>query len=61
VIPSVYPVIGQKRGSDGFHRVSMAGDGEKNDPLFIKREGVSERVKSAGLNGYKVRRIRAVG
>jgi hypothetical protein len=52
VILSVYPVIGQKRGSDGFHRVSMAGDGEKNDPLFIEREGVSERVKSGGLNGY---------
>jgi hypothetical protein len=45
-------MIGQKRGSDGLYGVFMAGDGEKNDPLFIQREGVSERVKSGGLNGY---------
>jgi hypothetical protein len=48
----VYPVIGEKRGSDCLHRVFMASDGEKNDPLFIQREGVSDRVKSVGLNGY---------
>jgi hypothetical protein len=44
-------VIGKKRGSDGLHRVFMAGDGEKNDPLSIQRKGVGERVKSFGLNG----------
>jgi hypothetical protein len=52
VIPNVYPVIDQKRGSDGLHRVLMAGDGEKNDPLLIQRKGVGERVKSVGLNPH---------
>ena len=46
----VYPVIGKKRGSDGLHRVFMAGHREKNDPLSIQCIGVGERVKSVGFN-----------
>jgi hypothetical protein len=46
-------MIGQQRGSDGRHRVFMAGDGEKNNPLFIESEGVGKRVKSASM-GIKV-------
>lgn len=57
MIPDAYPMIGQQRGSDGRHRVFMAGDGEKNNPLFIESEGVGKRVKSARLNGYQGRRI----
>jgi hypothetical protein len=53
VTPDIYPVIGKKRGSDGLDRVFMAGDREKNDPLFIKRKGVGERVKPVCLNGYR--------
>src|SRR5438093_1149366 len=53
VDPDDYPVIGKKRGSDGLHGVFMAGDREKNDPLFIQCKGVGERVKSFGLNGYQ--------
>ena len=47
------PVIGKKCGSDGLHRVFMAGDREKDDPLSVQCKGVSECVKSFGLNGYQ--------
>jgi hypothetical protein len=47
------PVIGKKRGSDRLHRVFMAGDREKNDPLSVQCIGVSEYVKTFGLNGYQ--------
>ena len=45
------PVIGKKPGSDGLHRVFMAGDREKDDPLSVQCKGVGERVKSVGLDG----------
>jgi hypothetical protein len=51
VSSDVYPVVGQKRSFDGFNRILMAGDREKNGPLFIEREGVGKRVKPVGLYG----------
>ena len=53
MIPDFYPVIGQKRGSNGLHRVFVAGDREKDDPLSIQCKGVSESVKAFGFNGYQ--------
>ena len=49
----IEPVIGQKPGSDGLHRVLMAGDREKHDPLSVQCKGVGERMKSVGLDGYE--------
>src|SRR5262244_830610 len=49
----VYPMVGKKRGSDGLHGIFMSGDREKNDPLCVQCIGVSECVKSSGLDGYQ--------
>ena len=56
----IYPVIGKKRGSDGLHRVFMAGDREKDDPLSVQCIGVSISVKPFGLNGYESGRTSVV-
>src|SRR5215475_11921925 len=53
VSSDINPVIGKKCGSDGLHGVFMSGDREKNDPLSVQCEGISECVKSFGLNGYQ--------
>ena len=42
--PDIYPVIGKKRGSDGLHRVFVAGDREKDDPLSIEERRGKDNV-----------------
>src|SRR5262249_48747993 len=49
----IYPVIGKKRRADGLNRVFVPGDRKKNDPLCVQCIGVSESVKSFGLDRYQ--------
>src|SRR5215468_4324459 len=49
----INPVIGKKRRADCLNRVFVSGDREKNDPLGVQCIGVSESVKSFGLDRYQ--------
>ncbi len=44
------PVIGKKRGSDGLHRVFMAGNRQKDDPLSVHCKGIGVSVKPLRFN-----------